>query len=95
MAHHRKVSQQIRKCRKASGRGSRLFPEPTERVRFDDLLTRKLVRASERVAEGPVRPTLDFDSFRSELPISIFESRARSTNCCRGLSRGWRTVSFI
>ncbi|MGC2491220.1 pyridoxal phosphate-dependent decarboxylase family protein [Candidatus Binatus sp.] len=74
MAHQRKVSQQTRKCRKASGRGSRLFPEPAERVRFDDLLTRKLVRANERVAEGPVRPTLNFDSFRSELLDFDFET---------------------
>lgn len=74
MAHQRKVSQQIRKCRKASGRGSRLFPEPAERVRFDDLLTRKLARATERVAKGPVRPTLNFDSFRSELLDFDFET---------------------
>jgi glutamate/tyrosine decarboxylase-like PLP-dependent enzyme len=36
-------------------------------VRWDDLLTRELVRASERVAEGPVTPTLNLADFRSEL----------------------------
>jgi aromatic-L-amino-acid decarboxylase len=68
MARRRKpVTLQFRKRRKAAGLGSRLFPETAERVRYDDLLTRKLVRASARVTEGPVRPTLNFEYFKTEL----------------------------
>jgi aromatic-L-amino-acid decarboxylase len=47
--------------------GSPLFQSRTERERWDDRLTRELAAAGERVAEGPVAPTLDLDSFRREL----------------------------
>jgi glutamate/tyrosine decarboxylase-like PLP-dependent enzyme len=46
---------------------SALFPTREERERWDDLLTRDLARASERVAEGSVTPTVDPASFKSEL----------------------------
>ena len=36
-------------------------------MRWDDLLTLNLLRANERVAEGPVTPDLDLADFRSEL----------------------------
>ena len=46
---------------------SNLFPARVNRVRWDDLLTLNLLRANERVAEGPVTPDLDLGDFRSEL----------------------------
>lgn len=53
--------------REPSGHASALFPTREARERWDDLLTRELARANERVAEGAVTPTLDLVSFRSEL----------------------------
>ena len=53
--------------RDQSGRVSVLFPAREDRERWDDLLTRALHRANERVAEGSVTPTLDLVSFRREL----------------------------
>jgi glutamate/tyrosine decarboxylase-like PLP-dependent enzyme len=49
------------------GRGSALFPVREDRERWDDLLTRELARAHERVAKGAVTPTFDLISFRNEL----------------------------
>ena len=48
-------------------RSPALFPERTEREHWDDLLTRELALAKERIAKGNVTPTLDLSSFRSEL----------------------------
>jgi len=44
-----------------------LFPSRDERVRWDDYLTRELLDANERVANGPVVPELDMTKLRSEL----------------------------
>jgi glutamate/tyrosine decarboxylase-like PLP-dependent enzyme len=44
-----------------------LFPMREDRERWDDLLTRELALANERIANGNVTPTLDLPSFRSEL----------------------------
>ena len=56
--------------------GSPLFPSRVEREQWDDLLTQELAAAGERVAEGPVAPTIDLDAFRREL--SGFDFRAPS-----------------
>lgn len=50
-----------------------LFPTPKERERCDDQLTRRLVRADSRVAEGAVTPTLDLAAFKSELATFDFQ----------------------
>ena len=47
--------------------GSPLFPSRSEREQWDDLLTRELAAAGERVAQGPVAPTIDLAVFRTEL----------------------------
>ena len=67
MEYHRKPVSQLKKPRELSRRQSNLFPSPANRVRWDDLLTLNLLRANERVAEGPVTPTLSLADFRSEL----------------------------
>jgi glutamate/tyrosine decarboxylase-like PLP-dependent enzyme len=46
---------------------SALFPPREERIQWDDYLTRELLRANERIADGPVMPTLDIAKLRSEL----------------------------
>ena len=50
-----------------------LFPERPARDRIDDLLTRELSDANERVARGPVMPRLDMAKFRQELAGFDFE----------------------
>ena len=97
MPLRRKVaSRQIkRKVPEPSGLGSSLFPIASERERWDDFLTRELIQANERVAEGPVRPTLNPDDFRSELAHFDFRHPVRSTNCCRGRSRRWSMASSM
>ena len=67
MEYHRKPVSQLKKPRELSKRVSNLFPSPANRVRWDDLLTMNLLRANERVAEGPVTPALDLADFKSEL----------------------------
>src|SRR5258705_13645385 len=52
-----------------------LFPPHEERERWDDLLTRGLLAADERVADGSVMPTLDFAAFRQELAEFDFAER--------------------
>src|SRR3954470_4501932 len=49
-----------------------LFPPRAERVQWDDYLTRELLCASERVADGSVVPTLDMARLRSELAEFVF-----------------------
>jgi glutamate/tyrosine decarboxylase-like PLP-dependent enzyme len=44
-----------------------LFPEDSGRERLDDLLTRTLSAAQQRVLSGSVTPTLDMNRFRREL----------------------------
>ena len=51
-----------------------LFPSRPTRERIDDLLTRELADANERVARGSVMPTLDMAKFRQELAGFDFES---------------------
>jgi aromatic-L-amino-acid/L-tryptophan decarboxylase len=51
-----------------------LFPPSQDRKRFDDFLTQELTRTVERVAEGPVVPTLDLATFKEEL--ADFDFRA-------------------
>src|SRR5260370_19777342 len=46
---------------------SALFPSREDRERWDDFLTRDLVRADQRVVQGSVTPTLDPICLRSEL----------------------------
>ena len=53
---------------------SALFPKREDRKRWDDFLTRALHNADERVAKGSVTPTLDPDSFRSELKRFDFQA---------------------
>src|ERR1700719_3695417 len=67
MEYHRKPVSQLKKLRELSKRVSSLFPSPANRVRWDDLLTMNLLRANERVAEGPVTPALNLADFKSEL----------------------------
>ncbi|HEY2379374.1 MAG TPA: pyridoxal-dependent decarboxylase [Gemmatimonadaceae bacterium] len=44
-----------------------LFPSHEERVHWDDYLTRELLCANDRIASGPVVPTLEMTRLRSEL----------------------------
>jgi glutamate/tyrosine decarboxylase-like PLP-dependent enzyme len=48
-------------------RSPALFPERVEREHWEDWLTRELILAEERIANGAVTPTLDLTSFKSEL----------------------------
>jgi glutamate/tyrosine decarboxylase-like PLP-dependent enzyme len=51
-----------------------LFPSRPTRERIDDLLTRELADANERIARGSVMPTLDMTKFRQELSRFDFET---------------------
>jgi glutamate/tyrosine decarboxylase-like PLP-dependent enzyme len=51
-----------------------LFPTGRQRKQLNDILTRELVRADERIAAGPVTPTIDLASFRRELAAFDFET---------------------
>jgi len=53
-------------------RRSALFPELGERDHWENFLTRELARASQRVSEGSVVPTLDMATFRRELAAFDF-----------------------
>ena len=64
----------MRNDREPSKRASALFPAREDRERWDDFLTRELAHANERIAAGPVTPTLDLGTFRSEL--AEFDFRA-------------------
>lgn len=55
---------------------SPLFPDRAERAQWDDLLTRELLDAGERVAAGSVAPTIDLDTFRRELEGFDFRAPA-------------------
>lgn len=67
MPRRRKSIPQLKRQRPPSGSGSSLYPPPVNRARLDDLLTRELMRANERLAEGPVTPSRNLAGFRSEL----------------------------
>ena len=51
-----------------------LFPSRATCERVDDMLTRELANANERVARGSVMPTLDMSRFRQELAHFDFET---------------------
>jgi glutamate/tyrosine decarboxylase-like PLP-dependent enzyme len=51
-----------------------LFPPRAVREQLDDLLTRTLAAAGERIACGPVMPTLDMAQFRTALARFDFEA---------------------
>jgi glutamate/tyrosine decarboxylase-like PLP-dependent enzyme len=51
-----------------------LFPARAARERVDDLLTRELANANERIARGSVMPRLDMARFRQELAAFDFET---------------------
>jgi glutamate/tyrosine decarboxylase-like PLP-dependent enzyme len=51
-----------------------LFPARAVRERVDDLLTRELANANERIARGSVMPSLDMARFRQELAAFDFET---------------------
>jgi glutamate/tyrosine decarboxylase-like PLP-dependent enzyme len=51
-----------------------LFPPRAVREHLDDLLTRTLAAAGERIARGPVMPTLDMAQFRTALARFDFEA---------------------
>jgi glutamate/tyrosine decarboxylase-like PLP-dependent enzyme len=51
-----------------------LFPARAARERVDDLLTRELGNANERIARGSVMPRLDMARFRQELAAFDFET---------------------
>jgi glutamate/tyrosine decarboxylase-like PLP-dependent enzyme len=50
-----------------------LFPTPEDRTRIDDWLTRQLRDADDRVAAGPVVPTIDIAQFKDELAAFDFQ----------------------
>ncbi|HEX4673759.1 MAG TPA: pyridoxal-dependent decarboxylase [Steroidobacteraceae bacterium] len=54
--------------------GAELFPARPTRERIDDLLTRELADATERVTANSVMPTLDMAKFRQELAGFDFET---------------------
>ena len=53
--------------REQPGSAAALFPGFEDRLRLDDLLTRELASAIQRIPAGPVTPTLDLDSLKREL----------------------------
>ncbi|MGA9721401.1 MAG: pyridoxal-dependent decarboxylase [Candidatus Binatus sp.] len=67
MQYHRKPVSQLKSDREQPGPASNLFPTPASRVRWDDFLTLELLRANERIADGPVTSELNIADFRNEL----------------------------
>jgi aromatic-L-amino-acid decarboxylase len=57
----------FRKAPEVLGGASNLFPTAEECLHWDDLLTRELLRADQRVAQGAVVPTLDLRAFKDQL----------------------------
>jgi glutamate/tyrosine decarboxylase-like PLP-dependent enzyme len=75
MLHRRKVaSRRIKKTPETAASGSSLFPIPSDRERWDDFLTRELIQANDRVAEGRVTPTLNAADFRRDLAGFNFQA---------------------
>jgi glutamate/tyrosine decarboxylase-like PLP-dependent enzyme len=58
-------------------RASALFPSREDRERWDDLLTRELGNACERVSRGAITPTVDLTSFRRDLLGFDFQGSRR------------------
>lgn len=67
----------IAALRPAGSPRSPLFPSRAEREHADDLLTQELLAAAERVADGPVAPTIDLDVLRRELASFDFRAPAQ------------------
>ena len=78
---------------KSTARGLALFPPHDERTRCNDLLTRELAAADQRIVAGAVAPTLDLAAFTADLAAFDFMRRARSTRCWNGPSPRWSTES--
>jgi aromatic-L-amino-acid decarboxylase len=74
MAYHPNPISRSKRNRELPRRASNLFPTSANRVRWDDLLTMNLLRANERVVEGPVTPDLNLADFRSELAAFDFRT---------------------
>src|SRR5271156_1702168 len=74
MARRKKLASQIKRDRETDGGASALFPSSADRVCWDDLLTRELIHANQRVAEGPVTPRLNVAAFRSDLADFDFQT---------------------
>jgi aromatic-L-amino-acid decarboxylase len=55
---------------------SPLFPDSAARMHWDDVLTRELAAARDRVFAGAVTPRIDFDSFQSALAGFDFRTPA-------------------
>jgi glutamate/tyrosine decarboxylase-like PLP-dependent enzyme len=51
-----------------------LFPDRATREHIDDLLTRELASANERIARGSVLPRIDMEGFRRELASFDFDT---------------------
>ena len=68
------ISKHMRNHREQPSCATALFPTREDRERWDDLLTRQLARANERIIEGAVTPTLDLNSFRTELSGFDFQA---------------------
>ncbi len=60
--------------RPATPPAAALFPVAFDRERLDDMLTRELARAIERVARGPVSPVADPQELRRELAALDFNT---------------------
>jgi glutamate/tyrosine decarboxylase-like PLP-dependent enzyme len=56
----------------ASGPNSTLFPQREERERLNHWLTGEMLNVVERIASGPVTPTMDLEGFRHELAAFDF-----------------------
>jgi glutamate/tyrosine decarboxylase-like PLP-dependent enzyme len=77
MARRRRSIARLKRRRRLSASAAVLFPPPAARALLENRLTRELIRANQKVAEGPVVPTLDPDSFRRELADIDFQSPRR------------------
>ena len=59
---------------KSTARGLALFPPHDERTRCNDLLTRELAAADQRIVAGAVAPTLDLAAFTADLAAFDFHA---------------------
>jgi aromatic-L-amino-acid decarboxylase len=68
------TSRQFHKDPEVSPGLPQLFPSATDWQHWDDLLTRELISADQRIARGSVTPTLNLGAFRDELAEFDFRS---------------------
>src|SRR5690349_3723433 len=68
----RKASHAMSSLGDLQPRVAALFPPHEERAQLDDYLTRELLRANERIADGSVVPTIDMMAFRRQLQAFDF-----------------------